>query len=342
MTDQFCNATGSCQTKIGCTTSYDCPAGEFCDTKSGNCTDNAQCTEDVQCQLGQICDTTVYMCVAGCNEAGDCPLGDVCECPNNQTNCPRKQCVNGPCLDDSYCQFGQLCEGPDGGPLSCVNDTRGPFCQPCTVSPGATTGYCPNSDGTPNANFCLLDATSSFGADFCGVDCSEPGQTCPWGFECDDILVLTEATCGKGLNNCPLRTPPECTTNADCGGHGTCDTSTNQCRCASNSDCPAGTCDMASGECRGVCQFPTEGAVEGYCTCVYDTDCPANTCTSSGVCSQTLKPCSPSDPNSCTPVFCKTSTDPLSGVTEGYCFVGRNCAPEDGVACSQVLSIQGQ
>jgi hypothetical protein len=29
-------------------------------------------------------------------------------------------------------------------------------------------------------------------------------------------------------------------------------------------------------------------------------------------------------------------------VTEGYCFVGKNCAPEDGVACSQVLSIQGQ
>jgi hypothetical protein len=328
--DQFCNLDGSCQARVGCQSSLDCPKGEFCDTSSGNCIGVAHCTKDVQCDLGKICDRTSFTCVNGCLEAGDCPLGDVCQCPDGSATCTQKQCVSGPCADDTYCQYGQTCEtDPSGGPSRCVTDTRGPFCGQCNVAPGEP-GYC----GADARNYCLVDTTKGFAASFCGVDCSEPGQTCPFGFECSDVLILTSSTCG-GSNGCPLLPKSVCAADADCAGMGAC--VSGRCTCSSDANCPAGQCDTATGQCHGICSV-NEGSVQGFCTCLRNEDCPSDRCGANRTCSITGKQCDPTDPQSCGQIFCKKVMDPLSKQLFGYCFIGQNCAPENGVTCDQVTS----
>jgi hypothetical protein len=323
---------------MGCSTSLDCPSGEFCDTSTGNCIDTSLCTQNVQCSLGEICDMTTFECVAGCYENGDCQLGYVCQCPGTNAGevdggtvpCPRGQCNLGPCADNSYCQYGQICVAdPSGGQNRCEDDTAGPFCQPCSIEPGSAFSYCP---GSPS-NFCLVDTTADFSSDFCGVDCSTNPNSCPWGFECSDVLVLTSATCGTGFAGCPNEPSATCNTTADCNGLGTCMNGT--CRCSSDVDCPAGACDTTTGQCHGVCEI-NEGSVQGFCTCIQDSECPTDTCESTGFCGITGRPCNPNDSSSCGQIFCKKVTDPLSGVLTGYCYIGQNCAPEDGVTCDQV------
>jgi hypothetical protein len=361
---QFCNSEGSCQTRIGCQTSLDCPMGEFCDTATGNCIDEAHCTRDVQCNLDFICDQTTFVCVQGCHDRGDCQLGEVCQCPGGglldidagipnenspsvtdggtsdagtpEATCSLGQCVMGPCADNSYCAYGQICvTDPSGGPNRCETDTAGPFCEPCQIEPGNAFGYCP---GNPS-NFCLVDTTKQFAADFCGVDCSTDPNSCPWGFECADVLVLTSSTCGSGFAGCPLEPNPVCSTDADCTSGGKCVVSsgstTGTCHCQSDVDCPAGVCNMTSGQCQGQC-FTNEGSVQGFCSCIRDSECPTDTCNSNGFCAITGKPCNPSVSSSCGPIFCKKVPDPQTGALTGYCYIGENCAPENGVTCDQV------
>lgn len=333
---QSCNSAGFCQSNLGCQTSLDCPQGTFCDTTSGNCIDNSHCTEDIQCSPGQVCNTISFTCVNGCRDVGDCPLGDVCECPPGKT-CSATQllsCIQGPCGDDSYCAYGETCVAEfDGGPKSCVVDTRGPFCQSCTIDPGEA-----DSCAGETPNFCLVDTSVTFGAEFCGVDCSK-GQECPSGFECDDVLILTTATCGSTGLTCPAVTA-YCTTDQDCVNQrgGQCDTLTGKCACIRDADCPGGTCDPVSGECISSCVVG-EGQQQGFCTCLEDSDCPQDTCDSQNQrCVIQDTACDPTVSGTCPPIFCKKVADPLSGAVIGSCYIGQNCAPVNGVTCSQVLS----
>ena len=322
--NELCNAAGFCQAKVGCETSLDCPSGQFCDLTTGNCLDRTRCTVDVQCPLGQVCDQIRFQCVAGCRDVGDCNLGAVCQCPDGQPKCAADDpacptgsekcdgigaCQMGPCADNSYCKYGESCvsDGP-GAPSRCVKDTRGPFCDPCTIAPGQN--YC-SGDG---ANFCLVDTSKQYGSYFCGVQCQQDAD-CPWGFGCDDVLILTQSTCGTG-------------------GQGECQ-SRDDMPCQTDADCPGGECDLTAHLCRSIC-VGNEGDVQGFCTCLKDTDCPTDSCGTDGRCLISRQQCDANTP--CSQIFCKDSEDPQTHKAVGYCFIGRNCAPVDGVSCDQVRS----
>ncbi len=318
---QMCNSAGYCQQVRGCQSTLDCPKGQFCDITTGNCLDENRCTVDVQCPFGQVCDQIRFECVDGCRDSGDCNLGSVCECPDGQPrcadpkNCPTGfegcsqlgTCASGPCADNSYCKYGQICQSQgQGAPDRCVNDTSGPFCQPCTIGPGQD--YCPGDA----ANFCLVDTSKAYGSYFCGVQCQQDTD-CPWGYGCDDVLILTQQTCGSA-NQCQTHDDMPCQT---------------------DQDCPGGECDTSTHLCRSIC-IANEGDVQGFCTCLEDSDCPIDTCGSDGHCTISRKMCDANNP--CPNIYCKTSTDPQTKKTVGYCFIGRNCAPSEGLSCDQITN----
>lgn len=317
--NELCNAAGFCQARVGCESSLDCPEGQFCDRTTGNCLDRERCTADVQCALGQVCDTVRFQCVDGCRELGDCPLGAVCACPDGKPKCESANatcpegsstcalgaCKTGPCYDNSFCKYGERC---DTETRRCVNarDEEHPYCDPCTIAPGQD--YCPGS----GANFCLIDTSKGYGSFFCGVECSTNDQ-CPWGFDCNDVLILTQDTCGQsGQAKCRPRPSMACETDADC---------------------PGGECDKDTKSCRPIC-VGNEGDVQGFCTCLADSDCPTDECDSLGRCKISRAQCDANHP--CRNIFCKNQTDPLTKKSVGYCFIGRNCAPVEGVSCDQV------
>jgi hypothetical protein len=320
--NEVCNAAGFCQARVGCETSLDCPAGQFCDRTTGQCLDREHCTADVQCELGQVCDPVRFECVAGCRDVGDCALGAVCICASGKSKCGDDapvcgadsekcelgQCKVGPCGDSSYCKYGQSCveDGP-GGAKRCVKDERGPFCDPCTIAPGQN--YCPGD----LANFCLVDTSKQYGSYFCGVECASDTE-CPWGFGCDDVLILTQDTCGSSGQG------GGCRARADLP-------------CESDTDCPGGECDLTLKQCRAIC-VGNEGDVQGFCTCLSNGDCPADECDTLGRCSISRKSCDVNHP--CSQIFCKNGSDPLTHKTFGYCFIGKNCAPVEGVSCDTV------
>jgi hypothetical protein len=81
------------------------------------------------------------------------------------------------------------------------------------------------------------------------------------------------------------------------------------------------------GACAGRCDV-AEGEVLGYCSCQQDADCAQGTC-SQGACTLSRKPCvTDSD---CRPVRCVE----LNGA--GGCLIGRNCAPDEGLTCAEVV-----
>lgn len=329
---EICNPQGFCQNRVGCETSLDCPDGMICDRATGNCIDRARCTDDVQCALGEICDGVRFECREGCRDLSDCRLGSVCECPDPESSCNVGQCVEGPCADDSFCRYGEICvEEFPGEPKRCVRDDRGPFCDACSIPPGAGGWHCPGE----GRNFCLVDTSHSWGGRFCGVDCAD-GQGCPWGFSCNDVLRLTESTCGPGGRTefCPAR-PRSCSTDAQCPS-GECDTASGQCRCSSDRHCLGGECDLEAGVCRGTCVV-TEGRLQGFCTCLTDDDCPAESCNpNTATCTISGRPCDVDDPLACGRVYCKHVPVPRQERQIGYCHIGRNCAPVKGISCDMV------
>lgn len=330
--NELCNVAGFCQRRIGCESSLDCETGFFCDLTTRTCLPLDKCTADVQCALGEVCDPLRFTCIPGCHDRGDCPLGAVCECPGD-TSCTLKQCRVGPCGDNSYCRYGEVCraDGEDED-KRCQKDERGPFCEPCEVSPGRN--YC----GEEPRNFCLVDTSKQFASYFCGVTCEDDDQ-CPWGFECSDVLILTQDICGGGdAVECPVQPERECLVDDDCAERGRyCNTATGRCECQASSDCAGGVCDEATKRCQSIC-VGGEGQFGGFCTCLVDGDCPTETCDPfTNACSLSGKSCDPDAVKPCGSVYCKHVANPTRpGESIGYCYIGNNCAPVEGVTCDVV------
>jgi hypothetical protein len=303
---------GACEALLGCESTSDCPSGTFCDTATGSCVDDANCTRDVQCPLNQICDTVTFRCVNGCYESGDCQLGHVCHCgdgtspaPDGGASCSLGQCVSGYCDNETDCDYGDLCEpvDEDGGLSECVLDTRGPYCQGCSYEPGQVT-HC----GTDPENFCLLDRKVSYYMTYCGVDCAE-GQQCPFGYDCQKVLILTHAFCHQD-SDCPVNGPP----------------------CQSDADCLGSRCDLTAMKCAGKCSF-NEDSLQGYCTCTQDSDCPQDACdVTSRTCTLTGIPCTLGGNECAGAIYCSKSA------TQAACYIGANCKPSLGLTCVQVLA----
>lgn len=291
---EFCNGR-TCQIQVGCETSLDCPRGLYCDRTSGNCLELDLCTADVQCPLGSICDGARFTCIDGCRDSGDCRLGNVCRGPAGQSG-GVGVCEEGPCDDDSFCRYGERCVEQDDGEKWCEKDERGPYCEGCRYQVGQTD-RCPGNE----PNFCLLDRKVEHYSTYCGVDCSQD-QPCPWGYSCNNILVLTRALCQV---------------DTDCPANGA--------SCEVDRDCPGARCDQATKQCAGTCSY-NEDSKSGFCTCSADSECPTDFCAADFRCNRSRTPCTP-EGNECR-TYC------VNLGNRAACLIGKNCVPGEGLTCA--------
>lgn len=313
---------GYCHPNRICEWNGDCDQGEFCDIASSICR-RSGCSLDIQCSQGEICDLFSSTCIPGCRSDGDCAYREVCLCENpdglggcecdaeteeGRRACQVGTCVANTCTDNSHCEWGQICvDNPDpDNPLKvCVNDERGPFCEACGGQPGSIDDNCEG-----RMNYCLYDQTRKTPS-YCGVDCSS-GQECPNGFRCSDVLRPTDDLCNGDAACQPPPFGPSCETDDDCSA-------------------PRGRC--VDGKCAGFC-VSQEGGQIGWCSCVTDEQCPSQSCVS-GFCSITGTRCA-SDAECQGKIVCHVGD---SGI--GYCKIGQNCAPQEGVLCTEVREIRG-
>ncbi len=323
--NQTCNASGFCQDKTGCEKNSDCgDPSLLCETSSGTCIAKGRCASDLQCALGQVCDGDKGVCVVGCRSGSDCN-GSSCRCQNETCQCQgtsqleRMACSIGVCdatvcADDSFCRFGERCEGPtdggvlgDGGsaPRRCRSDYDSdlrPYCDNCTSGGGTQTCGI-------GANYCLID-TRRRGSPFCGADCAE-GQSCPRGYSCQEVIVVSRRqSCSKANPTCAPDMRLSCSNDTECKHGGTCIKAPGQ----------------ATGACAGKCAIE-EGDQAGFCSCQVDSDCAQDTC-SQGECTISRRRCI--NPEDCRRIRC---VDFEGG---GGCFIGQNCAPANGLTCVEV------
>ncbi len=335
---ELCNAAGRCQATGGCAANDDCGAGLFCDVTTSQCLaehgcgeGNTCCTLDDQCPFRQICDVVTQTCVAGCRDDADCLIGEGCQ----GAGFGRLGVCGTACTSELQCRFGQLCNLSTG---TCEDDNRGPYCGGC--SGGVNSDDC----GT-FGNFCLLDTVN--GGSYCGVDCAQ-GQTCPFGYECIDVIILPRST----LPTCALpeacvdghcaRTGAVCGVDEDCpegppgsdcprADVGNCELSTGT-ACSSDDDCPSlGAC--LKQECR-----QREGASFGVCSCTRDSDCPSDTCQGADV-SDLQHPVAGHCELSGRSCFEDAECDVITCVGGG-CLLGKNCKPGADHTCVDFLPAQ--
>lgn len=344
---ETCNQAGFCQPRLRCTGTSDCAPGSICDTVSGVCIASGTCNGlDVQCKAGEVCKD--FTCVPGCRKNGDCPVStDVCRpCPAGTpaAQCPvGNACVRGHCDTQLTCHYGDIC-APDGsGDKVCTPDDRGPFCGDCT-RPAGTPTYCPDATGHGNGSYCLIDTSVPLGQGFyCGVDCTQPGQTCPNGYRCRDVRIVRAQNCrpADGLSACasvpsPVSCDPAKSHPGPVGG-------------IVNDDCdnavPAlagAVCDPISRKCVPQCLATGETGIQAFCGCVQDSDCPSDACDSATrACAISGKACIVGrDPDDCqagSAIRCVKVTDPRLGAV-GICRIGQNCAPAEGFTCKTLRS----
>lgn len=358
--EDFCNTAGVCQKRTGCTVTADCGEGTFCDAASGICLQDpgapgigSPCGLSSQCPYGTVCREGT--CQEGCFGNGDCLLGQICIDGFCNTAGPGETV----CTDSGFCEYGSIC-GDDNR----CREAIGPYCRGCSPR----TSMNPNPCDAPR-NFCLINSQELGGfTNFCGVDCSE-GQACPNGYQCNNVIVLTRSTCNSTAEcrcngaitfasaTCSVATPCRPTlpdgrpdpnaqscvvesaaacNGGNAGGEADCVVPVGQtdgnCTCASDTDCGGGSC--VAGLCCGGSVRPEEdlqcvggeGRVTGFCTCATDDDCGRDSCNaSSGSCNITGFPCTPGA-GDCPPIAC----------VNGGCLIGQNCAPEQGLSCSEV------
>jgi hypothetical protein len=340
--DEVCNSLGRCQAESGCNSNDDCNSGLFCDVTTSQCLAVDECAPalgerccvlDSQCGFNSVCDPLAKKCIPGCRDEGDCILGQACVRGLGQ---PLGQCAAGVCSRDNLCGFGQICNSEG----ACVNDTRGPYCLGCA-------GGVASDDCGARGNFCLTDSVN--GGEFCGVGCVD-GQACPFGYTCSDVIIIPPAApfcsgeicvieSGRATGRCALNSGVVCSRDADCPigfPGGDCPRGTvGNCRrnqlqaCSNDAECGDGD------ECvKQECRFG-EGDAFGYCSCTRDSDCPRDRCVNVDPVSG-LGDCELSGRN----CFNDAECDAVISCIDGGCFIGRNCAPQDGRTCRDFLPAQ--
>ncbi len=224
----------------------------------------------------------------------------------------RSTCAVGICRTDtcagdtSLCPYNDVCTGQADGGSVCKPDPRMQvLCKDCALGAGSAGQECP-IPGAQGADFCLIDLHG--GNLFCGVDCSQ-GQGCPSGFDCDDVIILTQNPCGSSSGCAPSTIKCKDTD----GGNG----------CPTEAQC-------VDGVCAPLC-VADEGNGQGFCTCVTDSDCPQDSCEpTTATCQISQQPCVVGAAGN---AFCRSFITCVDLQGESGCFIGRNCAPSHGLYC---------
>jgi hypothetical protein len=329
-----------------CQSDDECPPGRYCDDASGTCAE--PCVNDSNCAADEICeDGACEQAPPPCTSNGECELGDSCvggyclpPCPPEGNDgcapgeedagdgCDAEACCGGyhdnnpPCVADSQCEGGNICD--DG---VCV-----PPETPCDVS-------CPSGEECvegvcePGGNPCLEDSECAGGEVCVDGHCHEGEPPCQ-GEDCDDCTWDQDCAGGEicVAGEChPAEPPVECANNGDCPANqvcegGFCDGKES---CDSDSDCPNGeACDESAGvcvpehppiDCDGDSDCPSgETCVGGFCSggdeCQDNGDCVGDSvCVNNGG----VELCVPPHP----PIPCDGAGDCPSGDTclSGYC-----------------------
>jgi hypothetical protein len=319
---QICNSAAVCQTRSACHSNMDCDSTKFCDIASGACIERTACGLDVHCLAGTVCRSS--SCVDGCRDDGDCPLYQICDRTGLTSTSALGRCLSGKCDDKTFCPYGDLCTATQ----TCMRDPNPNYCAPCVN--GQTCGppdFClENSSYDPNN-------PRSGSPEFCGVHCDVQNDTCPNGYTCGGVILLTQS---------------QCTNDTMCGGGGRrCVVNEGQlrgfCTCLNDTDCDVNmvppTCQM------GACIAPLG------MPCRVDSDCmQSSLCIDPGigmtVCLNEMvpKPCATANDCVCstqhkcfgTGRACNTAADCKLSCQSGGCLLGAACAPIKGLNCPDV------
>ena len=133
MTDAECPAPSTCvnfvcQNPGGCTSDSQCPVGQSC--YAGGCytLPPIECNRDVDCAFDEVCDFGI------CNPANP-PLA----CQINSDCRDRELCIGGvcqrgvECLDDTDCNFPQVCISDQCVDPGCTRDGQCPAGESCVM-----------------------------------------------------------------------------------------------------------------------------------------------------------------------------------------------------------------
>jgi len=230
----------------------------------------------------------------------ECEPGQGCfldKCDSN-SQCQSAWCVEhmgeGVCskLCQEECPEGWSCRqvgagGPDVTYI-CVSSYSN-LCKPCSTSEGCQAGGI------------AQDACLSYGSagSFCGGDCGNAGQGCPWGFSCVDAVTVDGATlkqCVADAGVCP------CTPTSIALGLATpCKNANEFGMCAGKRlctqeglrDCDAAVpaaeaCDGADNDCDGATDEPAEVGGVYLSLCDDSNPCSQDTCSGKDGCENVL------------------------------------------------------
>lgn len=315
----FCNRAGQCQRNPICVSNVDCANGTHCDQNTGGCITNSSCGSDVQCSPGFVC--LEGQCTAGCTDDAQCALTAICERePDEELGA----CAPNRCRSNAACALGSRCVG-----------------ERCYPSPNTThCRDCSDEDCPGPRDYCLIstafdpNAPQETGPErFCGIDCEDDAGLCPNGYACQDVVVLTSATCSEdpdcngGGRQCAKRE-----------GH-----NTGLCTCVQDFDCAT---EVVPAQCTGfgLCLFPAGRLCGEDQQCETVPICGRYGETSANVCFyEPAKTCRTNRECLCVQDTCVNTGRPCSRGADcnppcvnGGCRLGPACAPEEGLVCADL------
>ena len=301
---------GSCSNKpsdLYCQSDGNCPANFSCNPSTGlcicasdsTCQADEYCAPDGRCQRRQSCDNNL-----------DCAQGSFCD--TSTGNCIE----SGKCTKDIQCPFGQLCSEVY---FHCVTGCRKngdcPLYQVCRAG-SCLEGLCEDKTYCNYGQKCNPDTQK------CEDDTS--GRFCD---QCSSSTIYDPFNCGAGPNFCLIKAgdlslQPYC--GVDCNQGQSCPNGydcfsvrivySNE-NCTKDSQCSSGKCSIR------------EGDAKGFCLCTLDSDCPKDYCDDTIMeCRITRRPCTPGG----------TECNPQIPCISGFCHIGRNCKPLEGLRCDDL------
>jgi hypothetical protein len=351
---KYVNNTAACDDGSVCTTNDTCSGG-VCTGAAKPCDDSNVCTTDT-CDKVAGCQFTNN--TSGCNDGNACTGSDLCgagKCAGAAVNCsdgeactadscdPLVGCSNLALSDDTPCDDGSACTGPDvcktgkcgGGAKSC-DDGNPCTTDGCDVLKGCTTVTVKDGNACDDNNVCTAnDACTSGKCTGAGKTCDDnnactdnncdpvtgactyPNNTAP----CDDGLICTTGdactagTCKGGGNKCDDKNP--CTADTCASSNGACSYKAQLGSCSDNNACTnQDTCGTdANGN--GVCLPGAAVTCNDNNVCTDDTCAPATGCVyTNNTFSQT---CYDGPTGSAGKGLCKSGTKTCSKGTAGAC-----------------------